>query len=250
MRSFLAAVLLGAACGTALAQGELEVIALRHRTADQLIPALRPLVEPGGVLTAHGNQLIVRASPANIAEIKAALAALDTPARRYVIHVRFSRAGEEDRRALDARTQAQSGRARADVRIAESRSAADARADQSIQVLEGGRATIATGMSQPLGRRHGYSTQDLQSGFEVVPRASGDGVALDIRQQRETPGASAGSVEAQRLATTIYTRLGEWVELGGAGAGAGRDDRGIVSSAQARAADERRIWIKVEEIRP
>jgi type II secretory pathway component GspD/PulD (secretin) len=248
MKSLLAAILIAVTCGAALAQGELEMIALRHRTPDQLIPALRPLVEPGGVLTAHGNQLIVRASRANIAEIKAALAALDTPARRYVIHVRFAHAAEEDRRALDARAQAQSGRARVDVRIADSRAAADTRADQSIQVLEGGRAMIATGSSQPLGRRHAYSTQDLQSGFEVVPRASGDGVALEVRQQRETPGAAPGAVEAQRLATTIHARLGEWVELGGAGAS--RDDRGIVSSAQTRTSEDRRIWIKVEEIRP
>ncbi len=29
-------------------QGTLEVIPLRHRTADQVIPILRPLLEPGG----------------------------------------------------------------------------------------------------------------------------------------------------------------------------------------------------------
>jgi hypothetical protein len=33
------------------AQSDLEVLALRHRTAEELIPVLRPLLEPGGVMT-------------------------------------------------------------------------------------------------------------------------------------------------------------------------------------------------------
>ncbi len=36
---------------SAFAQGTLEVISLRHRTADQVIPVLRPLLEPGGILS-------------------------------------------------------------------------------------------------------------------------------------------------------------------------------------------------------
>ncbi len=39
------------------------------------------LLEPGGVLSGQSNQLIVRTSPRNLAEIRAALDAIDTPAR-------------------------------------------------------------------------------------------------------------------------------------------------------------------------
>ena len=35
-----------------------EVISLRHRTAEQVIPVLRPLLEPGGALSGQYNQLI------------------------------------------------------------------------------------------------------------------------------------------------------------------------------------------------
>src|SRR3990170_8156272 len=80
------------ACGVALAQGSLEVIDLRHVTAEQVLPALRPLLEPGGVLTGQRNQLIVRTSPRNLEELRRALAALDAPARRLVISVRFDSA--------------------------------------------------------------------------------------------------------------------------------------------------------------
>ena len=72
---FLSALALAAA--QALAQQSLEIIALRHRTVEQVLPVLRPLLEPGGTLTGQRGQLIVRASPANLAELRQALAAID-----------------------------------------------------------------------------------------------------------------------------------------------------------------------------
>jgi type II secretory pathway component GspD/PulD (secretin) len=88
VRSVLAAVLAGCAVHS-LAQQALEIIPLRHRTVDQVLPVLQPLVEPGGALTGQSGQLIVRASPANLAEIKRALEAIDRPLRRLQISVRF-----------------------------------------------------------------------------------------------------------------------------------------------------------------
>ncbi|HVP09134.1 MAG TPA: hypothetical protein VMT02_06400 [Burkholderiales bacterium] len=48
-RLYLPIWLLAAAC-SAWAQGALEVITLRHRTAEQVIPVLQPLLEPGGAI--------------------------------------------------------------------------------------------------------------------------------------------------------------------------------------------------------
>ena len=39
--------------GSAPAQELLEVISLRHRTAEQVIPLLRPMLAPGGALSGH-----------------------------------------------------------------------------------------------------------------------------------------------------------------------------------------------------
>jgi hypothetical protein len=66
IRSALSAVLAALAVHAA-GQNMLEIIPLRYRTVDQVLPALRPLLEPGGTLTGQGNQLIVRASPDNLA---------------------------------------------------------------------------------------------------------------------------------------------------------------------------------------
>jgi hypothetical protein len=254
----------------AWAQGVLEIIPLRHRTVDQVLPVLRPLLEPGGTLSGQSNQLIVRTSAANLAEIRRVLDSIDTRLRRLVISVRFEDAGQARDSSVDSRVVIRAGEggggASAAVRIQDSRSARDERVDQRVQVLEGGLATIASGESRPLRQQNVVRTpsgtvitestvmQEAASGFEVVPRLAGDTVFLDIAPQREAfaPGrqGAAGVVQGQRVASSVSGRLGEWFELGGTSGASVRDERGILSARDARASDSRRIWVKVEEVKP
>jgi hypothetical protein len=230
-----AAALALAAAGTC-AQGSLEIIPLRHRTPEQVLPVLRPLLEPGGVLTSHSNQLIVRTSPRNLEQIKSALAAIDLPLRRLLISVRFGGASAFAAREVEIRGALRPGGARAELRAIDSSGAAGERVDQRVQVLEGGRAMIAIGQSRPLGGG-AHEVRDLATGFTLVPRVSGQRVFLEIEPQRELPGTFPGSVDSQRVATTVSAGLGQWVELGGV------DSSGAVS-------EHRSIWVKVEEIGP
>ena len=51
-------LLLAAACGLALGAAgaqPIEVIDLRYRTAEDLLPLLRPFMEPSGALTGQGS---------------------------------------------------------------------------------------------------------------------------------------------------------------------------------------------------
>ncbi|HEX6266202.1 MAG TPA: secretin N-terminal domain-containing protein, partial [Burkholderiales bacterium] len=100
-RSALAA-LLACVAVQAVAQQALEIIPLRHRTVEQVLPVLRPLLEPGGTLTGQRGQLIVRASPANLAELRQALDAIDQPLRRLVLSVRFDDTGTSESRDIRA----------------------------------------------------------------------------------------------------------------------------------------------------
>lgn len=238
VRLVFAVVLACAACVT-WAQQALEIISLRHRTAEQVLPALQPLVEPGGTLSGSRGQLFLRASPGNVAEIRRALEAIDRPSKRLLISVRLDDALERERRNIEASGTISSSGARVAIGAQDSRGTAGERVDQRVQVLEGGRAMIFTAQSRPY--------QDSASGFEVMPRLAGGQVILEIFQQRETPGPH-GSVQGQRMATTITTRLGEWVEIGGTASAAARDDRGIGSASRVRAAESRRLWVKVEEL--
>ena len=246
----------------ALGQGSLEVIELRHRTAEQVLPDLRPLLEPGGVLTGQRNQLIVRTSARNFDEIRRALDALDRPARRLVISVRFDEAGTDARSAFAASAVVSTQGAAARLQAQEERSRAAERVDQRVQVLEGGRAVIATGQTRPvphteiLGspgtqvRRQTVIVQDIATGYEVVPRVSGNTVFLEIAPQRQAPGPIPGSVQGYGAATTASGRLGEWFELAGIAEARARDDRGLLAGSSARATESRRIWVRVDEVRP
>jgi type II secretory pathway component GspD/PulD (secretin) len=236
---------------TALAQGRLEVIDLRHTTAEQVLPALRPLLEPGGVLTGQRSQLIVRTSARNLAELRRALETLDAPARRLVISVRFEGAGVARDSALGADARVSSRGSRIELRAGETRSAASERVDQRVQVLEGGRARIATGSSQPLQLRDGTVIQDIATGFEVIARLAGDRVLLEIAPQRELAGTvTRGSVQVQRASSIVRARLGEWIELAGIDERSAREQRGILARERSAGSAGRRIWVKVDEVRP
>jgi type II secretory pathway component GspD/PulD (secretin) len=246
----------------ALAQGTLEVISLRHRTVEQVLPVLRPLLEPGGVMSGQSNQLIVRTSARNLADIRAALNAIDTPARRLLISVRFDSAGEMTRGGVEAGGAISSRGSRLEARIEDTRALRDERVDQRVQVLEGGRAVIATGESRPLRQQQvvrsptatviSESTvvQDTATGFEVVPRLSGSTVFLEIAPQRQSfASGDSGAIQAERAASTVSGRLGEWIELGGTGRGSAGSDRGALSARELRTSESRLIWVKVEEVR-
>lgn len=259
LRHLLLGLLL--ACGPVQAQGELEILQLRSRSAEQVIPILRPLLEPGGVLTGQGYQLIVRTSPKNLADLRAVLDSIDRPPRRLVISVRQGATAEEMRRSAGARVDLRPGDSRADVRIADARSASDERVDQRVQVLEGGRAMIGSGESRPLRERQLFRSPDgrvvretttviqqTSTGFEVVPRLSGDTVHLEIAPQRER-FAQGGVIQSQQVATTVSGRLGEWIDLGGASTSSARSGSGILSSGEAPTAGTSSTWVKVEELR-
>ncbi|HEX7052501.1 MAG TPA: secretin N-terminal domain-containing protein [Burkholderiales bacterium] len=223
----LAAVLLTIAAG-AEAQFPLEILTLRHRTAEQVLPALRPLVEPGGTLSGQGSQLFVRASPGNLAELRRALDAIDRPARRLQISVRFDDAFDASRRSLGVSGRVGGDGTRVEIRARDAAVSGTERVDQRIQVLEGGHAMIYTGQSAPVRERRYIETpggvlsqqvtvlHDTRTGFEVVPRLAGSMVQVDIVSANGT--------------TTASGPLGRWFELG----------------AVATPAGSRRVWIRVD----
>lgn len=246
----------------AFAQGSLEVIDLRHRTAEQVLPGLRPLLAPGGVLTGQRNQLIVRTNPDNLAELRRALEVLDLPARRLVISVRFDDDATDERTSFAASGVVSTQGARARIQAQDARSGASERVDQRVQVLEGARAMIATGRSLPVRQseilgnpgtpvqRQSVIIRETATGIEVIPRLAGSTVFLEIAPQRETPGALPGSVQGMGVATTASGRLGEWFELAGIAGERAAGARGIASAARERSTESRRIWVRVDEVRP
>src|SRR5712671_5902474 len=123
---------LACAAGNGLAQYSLEIIPLKHSTVEQVLPALRPLVEPGGTLAGQQGQLFVRASPANLADIRRALEAIDRPLRRLQISVRFDDARDSSREAIEASGRIGNRGSEVEVRAKNSRRSLDERVDQRV----------------------------------------------------------------------------------------------------------------------
>jgi len=253
-RTLIRFAVLALLVSAARAQNALEIITLRHRTAGEVLPGLRPLLEPGGTISGQGSQLFVRASPANLADLRLALEVLDTPQRRLLISVRFDEERDAARRSLGASGRIGNGDSQVEIRGGDRQSSATERVDQRIQASGGMRALIYTGQSRPLRQRQFIQTpagvvsqevtvvQELTSGFEVIPRLVGDTVQVEVVQQRQ------GTTEYQRAATTASGRLGEWFSLGAVATTAARDDRGIASANSTSGGETRRVWIRVDEL--
>lgn len=279
----VAAIALASGLTAGRARADVEIIQLRYRSVEQVLPILRPLVEPGGALTGMQDQLVVRASAANIADIRKVLASIDRMPRRLMISVR--QGGDAVNSARGAAVSGTVGSASGSVvisnqprgagdvganhernvtaRIIDSRSASNDGVLQTIQVLEGNPAVIHVGESLPVPNRvvtrtanglvitDNVAYRDIGTGFEVIPRLSGDRVMLDIAPRRDSPvaGGAPGSANIQRAATTLSARLGEWIELGAMNSNESNSAGGLLGSVTTQRSDNRRIQVKVEEIK-
>lgn len=252
-RSLLPALLLALILAPALRAQPIEVIELKHRTADDVLPNLRAFLEPGGALSGQGYQLFVRASAANVRQLKQLLATLDRAPRQLVISVRQERADERAARVAGAdgsvtvTTRRVIGNAR--IEAGDTRTTGTADATQTIRVLEGGRAYIAIGTAIPLTFRRwivdangvseaqGTVYYEAVTGIHARPRLAGELVTIDLAPEQ---ASFSDALERAQLSTTVRGRLGEWIPVGGAEL---REQ--TTSGAQST---QRGVWLKVDAV--
>jgi type II secretory pathway component GspD/PulD (secretin) len=263
---------------------QLEVIPLQKRMVDDVIQIIRPLVAPGGTVTGMNNQLIIKTTPSNLAEIKQVLKQIDHAPRRLMITVKQDVAGDSQFREDSLSGTYSSG----DVQIRTVRdhsneglsisagdkdsniryrtlsgsSRADDRNTFKIQALEGQPAYISQGQSIPVNSSNTIITRNgvvvnqstdyhnASSGFYVLPRLNGDQVTLLAATELSSikPGRHVAT-NVQGLETTVTGRLGEWMELGGIVQSFNREGRQNFSSANVRGQEVRTVLIKVDEVK-
>jgi len=279
----LALVLLFLSC---LAHADLlvmEIIPLKHRLANDLLPTLRELVAEGGTVTGLNNQIVIRSTPANLADLKQVLAGLDQRQQQLRITVRQNVQGANQQasdrlaahlRAGDAEIAAgrggpgdapgaairyQGDHAGASVESYRTQGQDDRASTHFITAIEGTPAYIATGQSLPLPATsavitpYGANVQEsldyrnVGSGVYVTPRLVGEEVTLDISPYSEQLSRQGGGMIAERSVNTVVRgRLGQWLPLGGATSAshdAGGSELTRTDSRDAQAYD---VWVKVE----
>lgn len=271
---------------SSLAVAETEVVTLHHRSVDEVLPVIRPLLEPDGVASGMNNQLILRTSRRNLSEIKKVLESIDSAPRRLRITVLQNVDRATVSRLVEASgsvgvggharvtvppaaegggfgVEAARGEDRLRVRAESTRALAAGHKGQQVQVLEGNRAFIHAGTSAPIPQRQivqspsgtqmidTTSYRDVTSGFYVLPRVSGDRVMLEISTRNDSlPPVQRGhpTPDIQRTATTLSGRLGEWLVVGDIGQQQESAGATIASRGDSRTDEQRSVLLKVEEV--
>ena len=266
----------------------LEVIPLRYRMAQEVIPIIEPMLAREGSLSGFQGQLVVRTTPANLDEIKRILASIDTMPRQLLITVRQDADVDRSRSAAEVSGSVGGDHGRVTVpgsqdarggnvvlregddsvrlQVVEGSGSQSDRNAQSVRVMEGREAFVRIGESVPMRERQVQRSvvggrmveqvvettqfRDAATGFYVLPRVSGDRVTLDISPQRETLSKQPhGGVNVQSLVTTVSGRLGEWMEIGGIGMDASRQQSVLLGRTTAASRNSGRVLVKVEEVR-
>ena len=262
-----------------------EVVPAGFRSTEELLPILRPLIPPPGSIGGIGGQLVIRTTPANLAEIKEVLRTLDRPPANLLVSVRHTVDESVRRDLLQARGQlsrgdvsvsaGSAGAGRGGVVILGGDADANAalrvlqterdRADsdvQSVRVLEGREAFIRSGKAVPLADRRvvvgaggtlsvqeGVRYEDVDTGFYVRPRLAGDIVTVEVApSRRQLSGAGGGRIDVQSASTVVSGPLGRWMEIGGVSGSGVQSRSGVGFSSSTRESSNRGIFIKVERL--
>lgn len=283
-RTLLLAVLLAATTGVA-AQTTVEIIPLNYRSSEQVIPVIQPLLGRESSVSGFQNQLVIRATATELAEIRRVLASIDKAPRRLLITVRQNADLERERREAEVSGSIGNDHARVTIpgsgsrsggnvvlrdgddrlrgRIIDSRQVSSDSSTQTLQVLEGSSAFIRVGESRPVPSRQVVRTvingqivdrvvesteyRDAATGFSVRPRLQGDIVTLDISPQRDSfDDRRRGTVNVQQVTTTVSGRIGEWIDLGGIGDSRSDERSALLGRSSGRIEDRRGVQVRVE----
>ena len=80
----------------ASAEMVIETIQLLHRTSDEVIPMIRPMMDPKGSLSGRGYKLIIKSTPDNISQIRAILDEIDTNPNMLKVYVSYTKQSNEN----------------------------------------------------------------------------------------------------------------------------------------------------------
>ncbi|MCB1959710.1 MAG: hypothetical protein KDE68_04160 [Rhodocyclaceae bacterium] len=280
MNRFLRVALLTlvALCGgPALGDPPLTIIPLQHRSAESAAPALRPLLSPGGRISAIDGKLLIRTDAANLRQLREALAAIDQPAQRLRVQVRLAHETVGTARELGVGGTVRSGdvtlrlpatddHRSTQVRIGDARIVFGDRTLRSTQhgtqfvdTVDGGQARVFVGQSvalpftqvwvRPDGVRviRGSEYRDVGTGLLAEPTRIGARVRVVLRPESSQLRGD-GQIDTVRLENTVEGGMGEWIAVGGSDTGA-EVERGVIGGrSQTSDRGSAQFWLRVDAL--
>ncbi len=260
---------------------QIQVIELSGRSAEELIPLIKPMLDQNEAISGTAYQLILRTTPARLQQIKDMVRELDKPPMRLLITVHMGELQQEDRQQAQFQGQInhngiavatsngaeashskwRQNNGRAQVTLGSTRALRDSRNRQQVQTLEGSICYIATGKAYPYEERiflHGPAgtTQssglnyiETSSGFYALARLRSDQVILDISPTKELLlNRENGTIHSTRLRTQLIGALGQWLSLGEIGGNIQQQQGSTVSRIRTSQTSREQLWVKVERL--
>ncbi|MDL5593896.1 secretin N-terminal domain-containing protein [Bacillus subtilis] len=242
LRTLLTTLLLGCSFSVMAAT---EIVPLKYHTSADMLPVAQDFIGKDGQVSAYGNQLIVKAEPDKIQELKALLTQLDTAPKRLLITVDTNEnnqqnTGDQQTRIINYSTASRDG------------------GIQQIQASEGAPALIQVGQSVPITSSQtnsygDYSSQtqyrNVTQGFYVTASVTGDTVHLAISTNRDRMSQERPDVvNVQSTDTTVTGRLGEWITLAGVNRETQADKQGLARSYSTQGRDDMTLRVKVDTL--
>ncbi|EJZ57695.1 hypothetical protein I1A_002020 [Pseudomonas fluorescens R124] len=242
LRTLLTTLLLGCSLSVMAAT---EIVPLKYRTSADMLPMAQDFIGKDGQVSAYGNQLIVKAEPDKIQELKALITQLDTAPKRLLITVDTNEnnqqnTGDQQTRIINYSTASRDG------------------GIQQIQASEGAPALIQVGQSVPITSSQSNSYGDYSSqtqyrnvtqGFYVTASVTGDIVHLAISTNRDRMSQERPDVvNVQSTDTTVSGRLGEWITLAGVNRETQADKQGATRSYSTQGRDDMTLRVKVDSL--
>ena len=221
------------------AETEFKIITLQHRFAEEILPAIKPLIGDDGTATAMQNNLIIRTSRNNMAEIEQLINSLDSVRQNLKITIRRntnndigqSRTEIAGRRRIDNVTVQTGGRGinkqnGLALNIENYHSKSNVSNEQFIRVADGEQAFILVGQSVPytqewislthryLGIQRSTAFVNIDTGFAVRPRTIGNQVELEITPRFSQLNRN-GLIDFTTLTTIVRVNRDDWLDIAG-----------------------------------
>lgn len=248
---------------------KINVIELKHRSAEELIPTIAPLLSADEGVSGQGYQIILKANTGSLENIKRLIQQLDKPAAQLLISIRNMTAEQANtgNRSITAKlpknsfsiTTGKRENQGLGIHTNTSDNRQTERQDQQIRASEGKPALINSGIDAPLNikRRQRINGQiieqnitefhPVQRGFYVTAWLNGDRVRLEIQQQNQSL-QNNGAISSAKINTTVSGELGKWISIGGLATTEQYRHHKPNSQTSISTQNRNQIYIKVEKL--
>ena len=199
---------------------ELEIINLEHRTAEDVIPIIKPLLEKKESISGEKSVLFLRASNETIQQVISILPIIDAELRVLRISIMQETAQMMERYGYNISSNKANKNNSTSMIYSTQRSGNNPK-QQVINVSEGQWASLQTGINIPSLMRttnsdgtvtESVNYQSIFSKLKIHPSIKGKEFKIQIQSNT---GTNSNISNSQTLTSYVHGKLGEWIALGG-----------------------------------